>query len=436
MTVQRKNLAIIAMFALISHVWGRRYDPDKLAGIFDCEDGIMEQAKGFEGCDVYIIRTRECDKDGLQECIRRDLDGTLRRDRDHCVDCNKTNLGEMAVGLAAMTAGPLSQIFINRQWSNAYTRTGEARYNAIGKYADALKEFPQTCANGFDSLLDHYTQLGINSAMNVKDAGGFFNQCGRLPQYAGYQGLFANGFGGHGNVWQGIGYSPGFLAGMTGPPFHALGGRASGRFSAHLGGSIGGSIGGSVFPGAVMPTPLTPPYVPPPYYPGPMTYPGYPSGFNAHIYAGVGTRGFMPPPPFHSGVHSGFHIGYPGTNPHSYRAASMGTVPWMDGGASVWAATGGWGNQTSTWNQRYLDGRFGYPGSHGPGNGGSHWNQWEMDRRQNRAVMERMGVVAETQRLQARGLYENYYNAGLDYYGQGMLSGGAHGSAPYRPDML
>ena len=210
---------------------------DDLAEALGCDPTIMKAASRFEHCEVFILG-RDCSQQDLRMCIRMSQEGEFEQpdDEEDCVGCNKTNWGEVIVGSLGMVAGPLSSYFTNREWSRATRDVGEARWNAFGKYADAMKEFPQACVKGFDSYLDHRTQLGINSALSADGSGKFFDQCSNLSQYSGFSGLFANGFGGHGNSWIGGGYSPGFLSGMLGPRFGGGGG--------------GYSMGGGLFPGA------------------------------------------------------------------------------------------------------------------------------------------------------------------------------------------
>ena len=199
---------------------------DRLARLYGCEPEMVELVnEKYPECTSLIVQERDCHEDVIMECVERSLGGEFGRgrssylDMENCPDCNnnKTNVGEVILGSLAILAGPLSQGYINRQWAKSYTNVERSRHEAFGRYADALKEFPQACVNGFDSYLDHRSQLGINSALSADGAGSFFDQCSNLSQYAGFGGHMGNGFGGHGNVWQGGGYSPGFLGGMVGP---------------------------------------------------------------------------------------------------------------------------------------------------------------------------------------------------------------------------
>ena len=103
--------------------------------------------------------------------------------------------------------------------------------------------------------------------------------------------------------------------------------------------------------------------------------------------------------------------------------------PWMNGGGSYFNSSGGWANHTVRWNSGYD--HFGQNGGFDRQASDDFYRRQQLEGEQNRAVMERAAIASQTQQLQSRGLYENYYNAGQDYYGQGMLSGGNWGGVPY-----
>ena len=509
---------------------------DETLDALGCDPVIMEAARKFGDCETFILG-RNCSRRDLRMCIRMARRGEFdRKDEEHCVGCtNKTNWGEVIVGSLGMVAGPLAHYFTNRQWAKAQRHVGEARWNAFGQYANALKEFPQACIKGFNSYLDHRAQLGINGALSVDGAGSFFDQCSHLSQYAGFQGLFANGFGGQGNAWLGGGYSPGFLSGMLGPGFagggimgypgtgfrhYGIGGGYPGiRGGISIGGgigmgggfpglfpgtypgmgggfpgigggigmgggfpgigggigmgggfpgigggigmgggfpgigggfpypgigggiSIGGGIGmGGGFPGIGGGIGMGGGF---PGIGGGFPYPGIGGGIS--IGGGIGMGGGFPgiggggiiaciqmpcPGAPGGGIYPNYHMGIPGYNPNGHWGGSVGLNPWMNGGGGYFYGTGGWGNHTGNWNNRYNQSPFGPYGR--PGGGQQNfYHQQQLQADQHNAVRTRMGIAAQTQSFQSRGLYENYYSAGADYYNN--LAGGAHGGVPYGP---
>ena len=533
---------------------------DVYTGLFSCSPKIARWARE-DNCEEFLNEyTGECDRDAIIECrqwkqeqkslaLKREETG----DDDDCIDC--MGAGETVLGLAAILAGPVSNYFINREWSDATETVGMWQADAYGKHAEALKEFPKACVSGFNSYLDHRSQLGINSALSIDGAGSFFDQCSSLSQYAGFSGHYGNAFGGHGNIWNAAGYSPGFRAGMIGPGFYGQGhgggggihsgfahyGGVGGSLWPALGGAVlggllgGGGVGAQVsiggrgglgFPyggvggqfsvgasGGGYPGYFGGHYGPPygggvgaqvsiggrgglgfPYggvggqfsvgasgggYPGyfgghygppygggvgaqvsiggrgGLGFPyggvggqfgvgasggGYPGYFGGHYGAGLGypAAGISGGVSIGSGMPS-FHMGVPGVNPHGYLAGSVGVSPWMNGGGGYWGGSGGWGSQTGHWNRGYENYR------HGQGRGGGgydnrayeqHQRRLQRQGEQNSAVNRRVAVAAETQGMQSRGLYENFYNAGQDYYGQGMINGGGFGSVAYGPGSL
>ena len=176
MSVGRGNsVVLVTMMAILLFTLGGafqkamadRYIESDIAGLMDCDYEYLEAAREFEGCETFLLGN-ECDGDYLRECIHRSRRGDFdRRDRENCYDCNRTNAWEGLVGALAVTAGPVASIFANKYWSNASARVGEARYDAVGRYADALKAFPQACVDVFDSWQSHRSQLGINSAVSA-----------------------------------------------------------------------------------------------------------------------------------------------------------------------------------------------------------------------------------------------------------------------------
>ena len=224
---------------------------------------------------------------------------------------------------------------------------------------------------------------------------------------------------------------------MMGPPYMGGGG-----IHANAGVNLGG-IGG-MFPGAGASAGVViggPPMIRPPMVPSVMAPPMISPGIGVHAGVNINAGAYPYNPgmyQYHPGMYRmrptpSWHMGVPGINPHAHWGASMGMVPWMNGGGSFWASTGGWGNHTGSWNNAYGRQSFGPPGG---GYRDDFFRRQQMQVRQNLAVQERVGVAAQTQQLQSRGLYDNFYNAGADYYGQGMLSGGMYGSAPFGPRNL
>ena len=496
-------LFIFAGYSQLSRGSLTQLSEEDMVGVFHCDPNVARTAKRFPGCDVFLVGNDQCDEDGLRECVERHSRGEMGPQQsylENCVNCernnNKTNWGETIVGSLAFLAQPLSSFFSNREWARAHRGVGEARYGAYAKHADALKQFPQACVNGFNSYLGHREQLGINSALSVQGAGSFFDKCGSMSRYAGFNGLFGNGYAGHGNAWRGAGYTPGFLSGIIGPPFGGgsgfpfpggMGGGMGGRFpfpggmggGIHIGGGgrfpfpggmgggmggrfpfpggmgggmggrfsfpggMGGGMGGGFpFPGGPMygrPTfgPSIPPIMPQAMYPyNPMMHRPYYSGGGFQFDLNFGGGGWNP----------GYHMGVPGINPHAHYGSSIGITPWMNGGGGYWGGTGGW-RPGGAGGGYYPQGRYPagggsyYPQGQGGGYGQHGYNRLlERQRRQgeqNRAVQQRMIVAARTRQVQSQGLAENFYNAGKDYYGHGMLSGGAfYGSSPYGPRNL
>ena len=247
MVIFRKKLALFVSLLIslcfCGPVMALDYDDD-LGDCAEDQDVIeyMQDYPGYERCHRTYLRD---DDDGCYEGVgyfRQCLDShepghpSLYADGNDCIDCDtKTDWGEVLLGSLGILAPAFVTGYVNHRWANSYTRVNKQRYDALGKYADAMKAFPQACTNGFDSYLSHRSDLGINSALSSDGAGAFFKNCSSLSQYAGFNGLFANGFGGSGNPWQSGGYSQGFLSGMMGPPF------MGGGFG---GGSFGGGFGG------------------------------------------------------------------------------------------------------------------------------------------------------------------------------------------------
>ncbi|MCY4645110.1 MAG: hypothetical protein OXB88_10875 [Bacteriovoracales bacterium] len=486
-------------------------DYESIGSYLQCDERLMEEARGIPGCADHILSLASeegCDEPAvLAECIEMHRNGELLlwEDEDDCPECGKTNWGEVVLGGLGILAGPVASVLINREWSDTAQQVGKYRYDAYGRYADALKEFPRACNNGFNSLLNQGAQLGINSAMSPDDAASFFQKCSNLSQFSGFGGQFGNGYGGFGNSWTGGGYSPGFLAGMMGPHF---GGGISGGFQIgggfgggglgfpggfgggfgfpgggfgggfQIGGGFGvpggfgggfgfpgGGFGGFGFPGGGMGYPggfggglgfpgggfgggfqIGGGFGAPGGFGGGLGFPGGGFGGGFQIGGGFGgglgfPGGLNGGPHSHGGwgghAHGGgglphHHGGIPGFNPHGYWGGVNGINPWMNGGGSYWNGTGGWG------------GGFGLSGG-GPGGPGAYpgggfqndmFQRQQMQHQQNMAVQGRIGIAAQTQQLQSRGLYENFYNAGADYYGQGMINGGQYGSTPFGPGHL
>ena len=293
----------------------------------ECSPVQLAKLDKFAECaETYVFSGSEgktyCDG-GFDSCVREAQSRAALelQEGDDCVDCNKTDWGEVIVGSLGMIAGPLAHYGVNKQWAVAHRRVGEARWQAFGDHAAAMAEFPQACVNGFNSYLDHRTQLGINSALSVDGAGSFFDQCSNLSQYAGFGGQFSNGYGGSGNPWLGAGYSGGFMSGMVGPGYHGSGGFSHyGGMGGNLGlGLLGAGMAGGLLGGGGIHAGISVGGGYPGMYPGggmggggfPGMYPG--GGMGGGISMGGGFPGMYPGGGMGGGISMGG--GFPGMYP-------------------------------------------------------------------------------------------------------------------------
>ncbi len=126
-----------------------------------------------------------------------------------------------------LIAGPLSML--GSTWVSSYYgyKTQKTWANTSSNWADAYKSGYEACTNNFNSYLSYLNDRGANP-LSSSDATGMVTQCNGngMSGYAGYGGLYSNGYGGVSNPWLASGYSSGMMSGMMGP--YSSGGLYSG----------------------------------------------------------------------------------------------------------------------------------------------------------------------------------------------------------------
>lgn len=320
-----------------------------------------------------------------------------------CPDCERACLQQQQdaaqpnawVEAAGLLAGPLAML--GSTWVNSYYgyKSQKAWANTSSNWADAYKSGNEACTNNFNSYLSYLNDRGANP-LSSTDASSMMTGCNlnsSMNGYAGYAGLYGNGYGGVSNPWLSSGYSSGMMSGLMGPYYSGslysgmgtggigisgtLGGWGINATGSGLGGGLGvyfgsgGNLGygmGSTYPSIS----------------GTGGYGNSSYGGNIGVGLGVGTYG---------GGTSVGGIGY----------GSLGIGGWSptSGGAgSYWGNSGGWGNTNGTFNSQYIN----------------YVSQQQAAYQQAQAGYSRMqGNMAMDQGI-SNNLYQNYLSAGQDYY--------------------
>ena len=140
-------------------------------------------------------------------CLRMEILGSGSVD---CVDClfyeePKTNPWVEALGIVA---GPLAMV------GSTYIASRYA-YKGQQAWADAYRYGHEACTNRFNAYTNYLQERGA-APMLPEQAQPMVARCngiGMNGNYAGYGGLYGNGFGGFGNPYLSAGFSPGFMGG-------------------------------------------------------------------------------------------------------------------------------------------------------------------------------------------------------------------------------
>lgn len=171
--------------------------------------GGEDICRNMKGHPAYIDEYRACLKTQIAiEATKAGVD---------CVDClfeQKSETSDLvqALGVLAQPLGYVAAVAISARY----------QHQTQAKWAEAYASGFEQCTNRFNSFLNYNTTIGANP-ITVPEAQALNSTCNGngYGSYAGYGGLYNNGYGGFSNPFLSQGYSSGYLGVYGGP--YALG---------------------------------------------------------------------------------------------------------------------------------------------------------------------------------------------------------------------
>jgi hypothetical protein len=301
------NTIMFVIFFLMMGSWSFFYDSGHAESlsenIKECEE-LRSWKKEYESCRKLAVAKYYGTGEDCIECALAEPEppSTL----------------EGVASIIGAIAPPLAYFGANALWSYQYGKSQES-------WADAYRSGHEACTSRFNSYLQYSTTNGMNPVL-PQEASQW--QCNGNPygMYAGFNGLFGNGYGGFGNPYLGAGYSSGFMTGMWGPYFPGAGGGYGG----------GGYGGGGVITGLGLDI-------------GAGIGRGAGGGWGGGPGAWGGAGGGWSGGPGAWGGAGGGWSGGPGAWGGAGGAGGVITGLGLDVGAGIGGGAGGWGGGPGAW---------------------------------------------------------------------------------------
>ena len=176
--------------------------------------------------------------DDYRACLRTQIAIEAAKagvDCEHCLSQQKNGTSDLVQALSVI-AQPLGYVA-------AKAISARYEYKTQAKWAETYASGFEQCTNRFNSYLNYNTTIGANpiTASEAQVLNSTCNGSG-YGSYAGYGGLYNNGFGSFSNPYLDQGYSAGYL-GVYGGPY------ALGSQSVYGNGMMAGGMGVSGYAG-------------------------------------------------------------------------------------------------------------------------------------------------------------------------------------------